>query len=102
MELATFVRLMREEFAIYAEPWKQPYGVRFVGSPYNTFLPDCRSLVIFAHNRGTMISPISIQRVLDKFGKTSDEFRAAYNAFFCQLSLPREPDTAPGGGPKPS
>jgi len=88
MRLDKFVQLMREEFAIFAEPVVgKPYAVRFVGSPYNTFLPDCPSLIVFAHNRGTTVSPLVIAQVLKKSGSNETDFRSAYNSFFSQRPL---------------
>ncbi len=93
MEIGDFAQLMRQEFSIYATPDEtKRYAVRFTGCPYNPFVPDCPSILVFAHNRGTKISPIAIMAVLGKFQKNEQEFRSAYNAFFSQPSLAAVPD----------
>src|SRR5216117_4000001 len=83
MGLAEVRQLMRNHFAVRTEPLEEkPYWFRFVGAPYNTFLPDCRSLRIMAHNRGTAVSPLCIKRLIEHFEIPEDEFREAYNSFF--------------------
>lgn len=68
MEIEVLVHVMRASFDIVTEVVDgKPYAVRFVGSPYNTFVEDCRSIQIFTHNRGRSVSPHNIKAVLAKF-----------------------------------
>src|SRR5439155_10952275 len=64
LQLQDLIRILRR-VGIYAElPPDSKYAVRFVASPYNSFHPDCRSIRIYAHNRGTSVSPLVIRQVL--------------------------------------
>jgi hypothetical protein len=56
-----------------------PYAIRLTGSPYNPFLPDCKSLKVMAHNRGMKLSPYVVKQVLEKFGIPEIEFLAAWS-----------------------
>ncbi len=68
MELEVLVHVMRTSFDIVTEAVDgKPYAVRFVGSPYNPFVEDCRHIQIFTHNRGRSVSPHNIKAVLAKF-----------------------------------
>jgi hypothetical protein len=68
VDLEVLIRVMRTSFAVATEPVNnKPYAVRFVGSPYNTFVEDCRHIQIFAHDRGRVVSPHNIKAVLVKF-----------------------------------
>jgi hypothetical protein len=68
IELEVLIRIMRTSFSIVTEQVVgKPYSVRFVGSPYNTFVEDCRAIQIFTHNRGRTVSPHNTKAVLAKF-----------------------------------
>jgi hypothetical protein len=75
------VHLMRDFFNIYSESTTRPASVRFVGSPYNTFLPGCPTMQITAHHRGSKVSPHCIEALLNKFGIGRDAFLSAHDAF---------------------
>lgn len=76
IELAEFVKLLKDNFAIFSEPARnRPSVVRLIGSPYNATNPECLSMQITAHARGTRVSPLVIYAVLRKF----DIGTAAYN-----------------------
>src|SRR5437870_9051541 len=89
MELSDLVLIFREHFGILSEPVEasietKPYWVRLIGSPYNAFVEECRSIRVMAHNRGRLVAPIVIKQVLEKFAITEAEFRGAYNIFFAR------------------
>jgi hypothetical protein len=80
---------MREHFSIYTEEVEDKrHAKRFVGSPYNTFVPDCRSIVIYTHNRiPERVSPHSVLAVLAKFQIAREEYRSAYLTYFSQRKV---------------
>ena len=68
ISVEAFSRIMRTHFGIFSEPVaNRPNAVRYTGPPYDQSNEDCRSLQVFAHARGTMLSPLVIYHVLDKF-----------------------------------
>jgi hypothetical protein len=68
LALSDFVTLMRENFNIFSEPVpNRPNLVRLIGSPYDAHHPDCRSMQVPTHARGTMVCPLVILEVLRKF-----------------------------------
>jgi len=74
LSLQDFVTILKG-FGVYAElPEDSRFAVRLVGTPYNSFVPDCKSIRIMAHNRGTMVSPLVIKQVLEKFAIAEMEF----------------------------
>jgi hypothetical protein len=87
MELQTLKRLMRSYFDIFAEPivGEPEYKVRFIGPPYDSFVPDCKSTKVMAHDKGTMVCGLHIKQILTKFDISEDRFREAYNALAKEL-----------------
>jgi hypothetical protein len=82
MALQELSRLFKAEFSLNITPDStKPYMVRITDALDNAFHPDCRSLCVMAHNRGTRIAPYHIKEILRKFEITEEEFRAAYNRF---------------------
>lgn len=78
MELEVLIHIMRTSFDIVTEIVDgKPYAVRFVGSPYNTFVEDCRHIQIFTHNKGRSVSPHNIKAVLAKFNIGEKTFMEA-------------------------
>ena len=49
-----------------AVPGKR-YAVRYTGPPFDPSNEECRSLQVFPHARGTMLCPLNVIAVLDKF-----------------------------------
>jgi hypothetical protein len=80
MEFEDLRNLMRTYFDIATEAADRPYCSRFIGPPYNSFHPDCRSLVVTAHNRGTKVSPHNIKALMAKFEISEDQFQQAFNS----------------------
>jgi hypothetical protein len=80
---------MREHFSIYTEDVEgKSYAKRFVGSPYNTFVQECRSIVVYTHNKcPERLSPHSVLAVLSKFGIAKDDYKNAYLLYFSQRKL---------------
>ena len=62
-----FSRILRQHFQIMNERGSKSYAVRYIGKPYDYSIEECKSIQVFAHNRGTMFSPLVIFAVLDKF-----------------------------------
>jgi hypothetical protein len=63
-----FSRVLRQHFGIFNEPVPhKPYAVRYTGEPYNQSDEDCKSIQVFTHAKGTMLSPLCIYSVLSKF-----------------------------------
>jgi len=92
LELSLFVRVMWEHCGVTSEPVEgRPYSVRFVGKPYNTFVPDCPSKQVFAHQKGKtlplMLSPHVIKAVLAKFDIEEEDFLNIINLEESQLRL---------------
>ncbi len=78
MEIEVLVHVMRTSFDIVTEVVEgKEYAVRFVGSPYNTFVEDCRNIQIFTHHRGRSVSPHNIKAVLAKFEIDEKSFMEA-------------------------
>lgn len=76
MELQALIRVMRA-FGIQSEPVVgRNNTVRFMESPYNPFVEDCRSVQVPAHNRGTHVCPLVIKAIIDKFGIREQDFIA--------------------------
>lgn len=75
IDLEVLMRVLRTSFSIVSEPVdKKPYAVRFIGSPYNPFVEDCRNIQIFTHNRGRSVSPHNVKAVLAKFEIEEKDF----------------------------
>lgn len=78
MDLEVLIYIMRTSFDIVHETVEgKPYAVRFVGSPYNTFVEDCRHIQIFTHNKGRSVSPHNIKSILAKFNIDEKVFMEA-------------------------
>ena len=78
VELEVLIHVMRTSFDIVTEVVEgKPYAVRFVGSPYNTFVEDCRHIQIFTHHRGRSVSPHNVKAVLAKFEIEEADFLEA-------------------------
>jgi hypothetical protein len=68
ISLEEFTKVMKASFSIYSEPVPgKPYSVRYTGTPYDPSNEDCRSIQIPSHAKGTMLCPLVIFSVLDKF-----------------------------------
>jgi hypothetical protein len=69
------------------------YLYRFVGEPYNEFVPGTPAKTVAATNRGIYFTfdPRVIICLLDKFEKTNQAFRDAYNAYFMSDQPPSSP-----------
>lgn len=81
IELAEFVKLMRIHFNIFSEQVAVRTNViRLTGSPYEPSNPDCRSMQVTAHARGTRLSPLLIFAVLRKFDISVAEYQEAFTA----------------------
>jgi hypothetical protein len=92
------VEQCRELFKIYFQVLSSyvegsSYLYRFVGEPYNEFVPDNPARTVGANNRGThfTFSPHTVICLLDKFEKTEQQFREAYNAYFSSFPPPSSP-----------
>jgi hypothetical protein len=88
VELSVVAKVLKQNFGVWNEPVEnRPYSVRFIGSPYNTFVPDCPSIQVMAHHRGEsrgmVLSPHNIRAVLAKFDIEEADF----------LTALRSPDT---------
>ena len=71
-----FIWVMRVAFSIFSENVEgKSYAVRFTGSPYDPSLPECVSLTVYTHAKGTQFCPLVVKRVLTRFSITI----AAYN-----------------------
>lgn len=97
MDLGPLSQILKDYFQILSESQPQPYKIRFIGSPYNAFVADCRSLVITAHHRagsrGMQVAPIVVSHILRKFEIPENDFRNAYNTYFSRQAndpSPRE------------
>lgn len=78
VEVWLFAQLMKDRFEVLHESSKEkPYWYRFIGSPYNPFCSECRSITVIAHNRGTKLSPLLIRQILATFGIGENEFLEA-------------------------
>lgn len=100
MELEALIRVMRA-FGVQSEPVVgRSYAVRFMGSPYNPFVEDCRSIQVTAHNKGRLVSPLVIKSVLEKFEIKEPDFieevhRDSRNPKFEFPEHPTEEDRPP-------
>ena len=98
MELEALVKLMRAFFQIATDRVEgRPYSVRFIESPYNPFVEDCRSIQVSAHNRGTRMSPHNIKAVLAKFEIKEPDFLEALAKFEADIFLPDGSSGVPDG-----
>jgi len=95
MELSCFVKIMRDHFDVRDEAVEgKPYSVRFIGKPYNAFVPDCPSVQVTTHHRGMtrgpLISPHHVKAVLAKFELKEADFMAAWAVVKNQLEEARQ------------
>jgi hypothetical protein len=68
ISIQDFSRLLRSSFDIASEVVpNKPYAVRYTGPPYIQSNEDCKSILVYAHAKGTRISPLCIFAVLEKF-----------------------------------
>lgn len=82
MELDTFCRVIRTFGIVTDVAEREPYWVRLMGKPYNSFVPGCPSVKVMAHHRGKLlVSPRHITHALTKFGIDVRDFNAAYEEF---------------------
>ena len=73
------IDLFRNEFQIFSHP-DGSYALRFIGAPYTD--DEANSIKIQGHNREPeRLSAQGIDAILNKFGITHDDFKAAYNRF---------------------
>jgi len=79
MAWGEFLRLMQTEFSVYALPNTKRPGVRLVESPFK--LKDGKSIYVVPDNRAEVISPKTINSVLERF-ELKEKFPDAYNHFF--------------------
>jgi hypothetical protein len=78
IEVSDFVTLMKTSFNIFSESVPgRPNFVRLTSSPYNASDPDCRSMQVPTHARGTKVCPLVILEVLRKFDIAIPDYNAA-------------------------
>lgn len=87
MEMADLRRLLRGYFDIHVEvvAGEPDYKVRFIGPPYDSFVPGCKSIKVTAHQQGNMMCPLHITRVFGFFDITEAQFREAFNLFVQEI-----------------
>lgn len=89
MDITALIKMMRACFQIVTEPVDgKPYAIRFMGSPYNPFCEETRSIQVFGHNRGSKMSPHNIKAVLAKFEITEATFLESLAAFESDIFMP--------------
>src|ERR1700722_2596794 len=73
----------------------RPNCVRFIGSPYNAFVEDCRSMQVNAHSRGRTSRgecPLVVKALLVKFEINEQDFLGELNRDTKpKPELPKEP-----------
>jgi hypothetical protein len=78
-------RLFLETFhvgSVYVEGSNDNY--RFAGDGCNEFVPETPARTVHATRRGLQLTfdPITIINLLEKFDRSEEEFKSAYNAMF--------------------
>jgi len=95
MDLGPLSQILKDYFQILSESQPRPYKIRFIGSPYNANVADCRSLVVSAHHRagsrGMQVAPIAVYHILRKFEIAENDFRNAYNTYFSRQADDQPP-----------
>ena len=98
MDMGDFRRLMKERFAVLSDSTNgKGYLVRFTGQPYKPYSASTKSLAVPAHHRGSRVSPLCIDRVLEKFKIPIKEFVDAQKDFRPLpkiVAMPRKPAKA--------
>lgn len=98
MDMGDFRRLMKERFAVLSDSTSgKGYLVRFTGQPYEVHSALTKSLTIPAHNRGTLVSPLCIGRVLEKFKisiKTFVDNQKTFKPLPKVIAMPKNPGKA--------
>jgi hypothetical protein len=82
LELQALILTMRAFDIHNLQVEGRPNCVRFIGSPYNAFVEDCRSMQVNCHARGKTgrgVCPLGIKALLDKFEIPEEDFLAALN-----------------------
>jgi hypothetical protein len=74
LEFRALIVVMRALDVFHSNVADKPYCFRFTGPPYNSFLEDCRSIQVMAHNKGSLISPLNLASILTKFGIPEERF----------------------------
>ena len=73
-----FTRLLRDHFAIFNEivPGRQ-VAVRYSNEPARNSQDEALSMVVYPHNKGTMVGPLIIFSVLRKFDISIEAYNEA-------------------------
>ena len=82
LELQALILTMRAFDIHNLQVEGRPNCVRFIGSPYNAFVEDCRSMQINCHARGKTsrgVCPLVIKSILEKFEIPEEDFLYALN-----------------------
>jgi hypothetical protein len=96
ISLEEFTKVMKANFSIYSEPVPgRPNTVRYTGPPYDPSNEDCRSLQVPAHARGTMLCPLVIFSVLDKFEIPVEDYLEAVAGQGKLVRMPPTTQTEP-------
>lgn len=76
--VGTFSTIMKEHFGIVSEmvPAK-PTAIRYTGAPYDHSNEDCKSLQVFPHSKGTILCPLVVFSILQKFEIPESEYLEA-------------------------
>ena len=89
--VADFCRIMKLHFFVMNDPVPgKPYAVRFTGPPYDATNEECRSIQVPAHAKGTMLCPLAIFAVLDKFEITVDRYVEALSSKLIPMKPPQD------------
>ena len=107
MLLHDFTKVMKEYFGILNEVVpRRIYAIRLIGSPYNAFVSECRSIQVMAHHRGKAqpahISPHHIRAVLNKFNIQEKDFLDALTGKPSPLDHLAETEQEAEPSPKPN
>ena len=95
IETEALIKVMRA-FNVRHLPGEKAYSIRFVGSPFNSFVEDCRSILVYTHSRGSSyLSPLNVKSILNKFEIQESDFLEELNKLNQSPSLqfPEEFDT---------
>jgi hypothetical protein len=77
ISLVEFTRAMKTFFVVSDPVPGRAYAIRYTGPPFKATNEDCRSLQVTAHAKGTMVSPLVIISVLEKFEIPAEEYLEA-------------------------
>jgi hypothetical protein len=94
ISLEEFTRAMKTFFVVSDPVPGRPYAIRYTGPPYKAANEDCRSLQVTAHARGTMVCPLVVFSVLEKFEIPVEDYLEvlAGHGKLVHMKLPSEID----------